>query len=63
MQRNRASGGSGVESNDYLERLGWPTQLLRKLMFVDLPIKRKFLLLGVGTLFWFCVLSFTASRQ
>lgn len=21
MQRNRASGGSGVESNDYLERL------------------------------------------
>ena len=22
MQRNRASGGSGVESNDYLERLG-----------------------------------------
>lgn len=63
MQRNRASGGSGVESNDYLERLGWPTQLLRKPMFVDLPIKRKFLLLGVGTLFWFCVLSFTVSRQ
>ncbi|MCL5969518.1 MAG: hypothetical protein M1359_09850 [Betaproteobacteria bacterium] len=62
MQRNRASGGSGVESNDF-ERLGWPTQLLRKLMFVDLPIKRKFLLLGVGTLFWFCVLSFTVSRQ
>jgi diguanylate cyclase (GGDEF)-like protein len=28
-------------------------------MFVDLPIKQKFLLLGVGTLFWFCVLSFT----
>lgn len=46
-----------------LNDFGWPTQLLRKLMFVDLPIKRKFLLLGVGTLFWFCVLSFTVLRQ
>lgn len=38
-------------------RYGWPARLLRRLMFVDLPIRRKFLLLGVGTLFWFCVLA------
>jgi len=31
----------------------WPRRILRLLMFVDLPIKQKFLLLAAGTLFWF----------
>lgn len=31
-------------------------KLLRVLSFVDLPIKQKFLLMGIGTLFWFFAL-------
>lgn len=42
---------------DGRHRYGWPLRLLRRLMFVDLPIRSKFLLLGAGTLFWFCVLA------
>lgn len=42
-----------AKRESFLPRNSLLARLLRLLMFVDLPIKQKFLLLTVGTLFWF----------
>lgn len=47
-EQGAGQGGEKREAGDGLVR-----RLLRKLMFVDLPIKRKFLLFALGTAFWF----------
>ncbi|GEM_PF-1969961 len=38
-----------VEAKDLRVDRGWLSRFFRKLAFVDLPIRHKFLLLGVGT--------------
>lgn len=47
-ENQKPAGTERVASYTHLLR-----RILRLLMFVDLPIKQKFLLLTVGTLFWF----------
>jgi diguanylate cyclase (GGDEF)-like protein len=47
-ENQKTAGSERVASYTLLLR-----RVLRLLMFVDLPIKQKFLLLTVGTLFWF----------
>ena len=42
-----------TEASARPERFVFLRRLLGLLTFVDLPIKRKFLLLAAGTLFWF----------
>ena len=53
MPDNNPSPQPATESKSSAPKNSMLARILRLLMFVDLPIKQKFLLLTVGTLFWF----------
>jgi len=53
MHDDTRGRGEGADSLDPPQRNGLLRRFLRLLTFVDLPIKQKFLLLTLGTLFWF----------
>ncbi|MBY0454881.1 MAG: diguanylate cyclase [Burkholderiaceae bacterium] len=53
MPDNDSSSQSTSESKSAASKSSVLARIFRLLMFVDLPIKHKFLLLAAGTLFWF----------
>jgi len=53
MHDDHRGQGDGTDIQAPPQRNGLLRRLLRLLTFVDLPIKQKFLLLTLGTLFWF----------
>lgn len=53
MHDDHRGQGDGADIQEAPQRNGLLRRLLRLLTFVDLPIKQKFLLLTLGTLFWF----------
>jgi len=53
LDKNPAPQSTEPPNSDLAPKESVLARVLRLLMFVDLPIKQKFLLLAAGTLFWF----------